>query len=177
MPTFKAFEEVQVQKTPRELRSEILINFPFKDYGISDVESGIEVTNPRGEKLYVPNSIIQYYNTIYKDNMERKENFSKYLSTIDEMIQSSDLDEKTKKLKDMSKWFAEIEMNGENYSIIARLINNDKIDRSGLKTIYAAYASDNSSDLADNLRETYNTVLNDALYYLKFLIGVFTVLD
>lgn len=177
MPTFKVFEDAQKEEVKQDAKTRIISSFPYKEFKLSAAEGGLVADNPVGGKVYLPDSAISYFDTVYRDNMENKDNFAKYLSVIDELLQSQDLADKTKKLKEMCRWFAQIDQDGDAHSFFGYIINDDSVKKEDMKKLHIFYSNNGNVQLDETLRKPYNSAVNNALYYLKFLIGMFTVLD
>ena len=155
----------------------ILEDFPYDEFKISEGDGGLKVVNPIDGKLFFPDKIIEYYHRLYADGIEHKSNFVRYAEEMDKAIESDDVDVKIEKAKDVSRWFAFVQMNAESYSIAAYLIHRVDLDRDDMISLYNAYAREDTSLVPEGLMDDFIKALHNVLYYFKFLIGVFTVLD
>jgi len=177
MQTIRIFEEVQEDATKKDLRQAILEDFPYDTFKIESAENGLSVTNPIEGKLFFPDRIIQYYHKLYTDGIEHKTNFVRYNEVIDKAIVAETFEEKIQVVKDVSRWFAFVQMHAENYSIAAYLMHREDIEREDMITMYTGFAREDMTLIPENLHADFMKALHNVLYYFKFLIGVFTVLD
>ena len=175
--TIRIFEEVEENATTKVLKDAILSEFPYDDYTIINKENGISIENAIEGKVFFPDKILKYYHNIYSDGLEHKGNFDRYEDDIIKAIESTDIEEKISVTKDMSKWFAFVQMHAESYSVAAYLLHRADLEREDMITLYSAYSQDDANNLDEKLKIDFTRALDNVLYYFKFLIGIFTVLD
>ena len=186
MPTLKSATALMEQGQPQQQQQpsgdvvkRLIARFPYKDYGMAQDgrDGALVVTFPNGMKIRVQSKAVEYYSQVAGGQVDHKDDYSAAMEKIRAAEESQDLRERTAKLKDLIRYFAQLEYKQEKYSFTAYVLGQSKLPLEKIKAVYFAYAGEEPGQLAPDDRKIYEKALAYALAYYKFLIGMLTVID
>jgi len=150
----------------------------MRQHSLAPIDNGKGlVFNTQDGKVFIPDQAIEYYYTVFNENIQKIGKYEGYITQVQEWLKSEDINVKSEKLKEVSKWFNMSELFSEIYSVVSQWLSDDTVTKDMMSVMYEAYSTDDSAKLDERTLPVYTKSINKSLRYYDILLRMFTVMD
>ena len=166
----------QRERSVDEIKTLIKGKLTSTSMSVLITNTGITFKTPYGD-VNIPNDSINYYYTLFKDNIQKSDRYEQYRTEIDGWFQEQNPSKLCTDVKEIARWFNISELFVETYSVISQWLLDNTITKEMLAQLYKAYTYEDATVLDQQLVSKFTLSLKRTLSYYNVMLKIFEIFD